>query len=799
MSSLWHAHEFDESALQFWTFELLEAALALPLDKRDAFLAAACDGSDVLRQRVATSLKYAVEDGTPLQSGVCHPGDVVCDCLILRHVGRGGAGEVYKAIQRPLRRLVAVKVLLSVSHNERLAFEREAASIAQLNDEHVVQVYDADFAASQPSVVMEYVPGPTLRHWLEEQRTTDSWRPDVPVILSIAQQVCRALAAAHTRGIVHGDIKPENVLLSGTGNERSAKVTDFGLARHVDLPQGELAGTAGYMAPEQLTDGICDARVDIFSVGVVLYEMFVGRHPFSGRSTADTLANTVTREPEFPESADVPARYRAMTLKALQKEPSARYGSVTELLADLSGSAAGLEETTDANPFTSEFPQAAARWLQRPGAGLWIAALSSIWGCLSIVLSAIAGAACTRVTWSDGAGRAFEIVYGYAVEPNAGPWYAIGASMTVAAGFFLLQAAHMGLARTAALKAVRHPETSPIAHIAAINRRYFRVISPIILVGSVAFVFIPEVIFRHSNAFGWVQADLAPQFIGVHETALVQAGQTTALDSIRNQCPGCDLRVERVANRASGFVPPPPLWFGLFLTSALTHEMVFSAFMLFIAAKFLFFFVLLSRALLADHGADIRLVPDLDDRQDARFGLGRLDSVYLSALTFLLICAFGRLTQVAANLHKGTNFFRGNAALALVGQPLVASAVAIALVIVVLVPLGVFALLTIRILDRERSRLAVLQRLCQTRLSEARFPEARARVQMELEDLNDRRRVIDRQKLLPTDRPIFWWLLASTILLLVVGPMLIDTSTATALIANLNERICAACGNPPLR
>jgi hypothetical protein len=660
----------------------------------------------------------------------------------------------------------------------------------------VVDVYDADFSGAWPCVVMEYVAGHTLRQWLSRRRGAHARRPAPTIIVSIVRQMCEALRVAHERGIVHRDIKPENVLLSGGDEDCRVKVADFGLARHVDTPNVELMGTPGYIAPEQLNGAAPDRRADIFSVGVVLYEMFLGHHPFEGTNHVDTLANTLTRDPAFDGDAGPPLRYRDIIRKALQRKPSDRYASVAELLEDLTESEAEPNGYETENPFLSEFPMPVRAWLQRHSWGLPVALLSFIWGCVSITLSLVTGAACMRVSWAAEDGRTFEMMYGYLIEPNAGPWYAVGASLCVIAGFFFLHAAHMGLARTSGLTAIGQPTSvSALQHVAGINRRYFRVITPALLVGAIPFVLVAEVVFRHSNAFGWVQADLPGQFVGVHESTLVQEGKTTPLDTIHQRCPGCELRVERVSNRADGFYPPSRPWFILFLTWALTHEILFSAFLWFIAAKLIFFFWLLSRALLGSHNDGVRLAPDLEDRHDARFGLGRLDNVYFATLVFLLICAVGQLCQLIANIHKGTNFFRGNAAVALVGQPLVVSAMTVLVVIVVLVPLGVFALLTIRVVERERARLAAMQRQLQVRLLDAPFPEARARIAIDIQDLQDRRRVIDQQRLLPTGRPIFWWLLGTIVALLVLAPPVIASSVGWELVQAMNERICAACGN----
>src|SRR5262249_10356542 len=515
MSALWHGHELDEQSLNSWTVELVEAALAVPPDRRDAFVAIACEGSDALRSRVEASLRFAVLDGdVASERGVCAPGDVIGNCLILRRIARGGAGEVYKAIQRPLRRLVAVKVLISLRDDERKAFEREAARVAQLKHRNIVEVYDADFFSRRPVVVMEYVPGQTLRQWLERRAETEHWHPDLPSIVAITRQICDALHVAHMRGIVHRDVKPENVLLTDDDGIQ-VKVADFGVARHVDAADIDMVGTPGYISPEQLEGRPPDARADIFSVGVLLYELLVGRHPFVGQNHAQTLANTLTRDVEFDGDPAVPALYRAAAAKALAKSPAARYSSVTELIADLEDRGSDSAEHGSENPFLSEFPVPLRRWMGRHSTGVPIAVASALWGCLSIALSIAAGAACTRVAWSASDGRMFEMIYGYVIEPNAGPWYVVGASITVIAGFVFLHAAYVGLARTPGMAAVdRSQPVSALSGISALNRRYFRVITPAIFIGAVPFVLVPAVAFRHSNAFGWVQADLPMQDVG---------------------------------------------------------------------------------------------------------------------------------------------------------------------------------------------------------------------------------------------------------------------------------------------
>jgi tRNA A-37 threonylcarbamoyl transferase component Bud32 len=796
MRPLWHGHEFSPDELEAWAFEVAEAAIALTPERRAEFLARACEGSQELLRDVASLVDFSLPASEHIASeSVCQPGEIVCDCLILRRIGSGGAAEVYKAIQRSVRRLVAVKVLLSVRDDERLALARETARVGQLAGSHVVGVYHADFDSDRPCVVMEYVAGYTLREWLERQRRVDPWQPAHESITSIATQVCDALAEAHARGVVHRDLKPENILLTESGGELLVKVADFGLARHVDSPDPGVMGTPGYISPEQLTGASFDQRADIFSLGVVLYEMTVGRHPFMGDSHAETLANTLRCQPAIAEERLLD-RYRTILGKALEKRPERRYQSIADLLTELEGHF-DLDSSAVANPFLSEFPSWVSRWSQRHNWGFPAAIASCVWGCVSIALSVLAGASCIRVLWQGEAGETFEILYGYVIEPNAGPWYCIGSSVCLMAGFGLLDAAYRGLARTTGLSLPGSEASgAPLQRIAEINRSVFRVIAPVIVIASVGFVVYPEIVLRDSNAFGWVQADMAGQYRGKTQSELVRAGKMGRLEGVRTTCVNCDFRVKDVFNRAGRYAEPDSIWFSLFLFSALTHEIAFTAFLAFIAGKILLFFALLSRALLATKNARIRLTPDLDDRHDYRFGLGRLDRVYDFTLGFLAICSVGRLSQFVANLDKGTNFFGGNAAFPLIGQPLVVSAVLMVTGVLVLTPLIVFVLLTGRLVERERARLAVTQKRLQERLGSMPSREGKLRIQTEIDEVAERRRVLDRQRLLPTRSRLFWSLLAANLALLLIAPAVISSGAGARELRGLNDSLCAACGNP---
>src|SRR5215467_1968626 len=212
---------------------------------------------------------------------------------VLSLLGRGGMGEVYRARDTKLKREVAIKTLPEEFSRdpERLArFQREAEALAALNHPNIAHVYGLEESANTHCIVMELVEGETL-----QQRLT---RGAIPVeeALQIAKQIAEALEAAHERGIVHRDLKPGNIMMTADGN---VKVLDFGLAKALEDKQasdpsnsptmmsaasmpGVILGTAPYISPEQARGQNADQRSDIFSVGVVLYEMFTGRQPFQG-------------------------------------------------------------------------------------------------------------------------------------------------------------------------------------------------------------------------------------------------------------------------------------------------------------------------------------------------------------------------------------------------------------------------------------------------------------------------------------------------------------------------------------
>jgi len=278
---------------------------------------------------------------------------------ILEPLGRGGMAQVYRAYHPQLDRYVAVKVLRSdlVEEAEFLArFRREAQSVANLRHPNIVQVYDFDMAFNYYYMVMELLEGDTLKVRLNEYRARGQHIP-LGEMLRVIIDILEGLAYAHSEGIVHRDIKPANILLTKRGQ---AVITDFGIAQIVGGTQytvsGALMGTLAYMAPEQGLQGITSVQSDIYSLGIVLYEMLTGQPPFDADTPLAILMKHVNDPLPLPRSLDaaVPEEIERIVLKALAKDPSGRYQSAGEMSQALQEAADQIdaalpEQITDPN------------------------------------------------------------------------------------------------------------------------------------------------------------------------------------------------------------------------------------------------------------------------------------------------------------------------------------------------------------------------------------------------------------------------------------------------------------------
>jgi len=347
---------------------IFHSALTRPDTERPAYLDSACGGDAALRHEVESLLAEAEKDpefleqpapprgtpgsdGAPPRSG--QPGReepeerlprlVGRDLLLRARLGAGGMGVVYLAEDTSLRKTVAVKALFPAlagdpSRRERL--RREAQALAKLSNRNIVDVYRLEEQDGNLYVVTEYIDGPTLRERIRKGRL-----PLLEVI-KVGLEIARGLAAAHARGIVHRDLKPENVMLPSDGG---VKIVDFGLARSQPLvgpdeatratltQPGERWGTPGYMSPEQLEGLAVDFRTDLFSFGVLLYEVASGHHPFAGGNAASTNANVLKESPPplaRGVSSDL-ALLNAVIDRCLCKDAAGRYAATEMLVRDL--------------------------------------------------------------------------------------------------------------------------------------------------------------------------------------------------------------------------------------------------------------------------------------------------------------------------------------------------------------------------------------------------------------------------------------------------------------------------------
>jgi len=274
---------------------------------------------------------------------------------ILEEIGSGGSGVVYKASDERLKRYVAIKVLTphpEFKEKDLQRFLLEAQAASSINHPNICTIYDIGKQNNTDYIVMEYIDGETLRELLQKQKTVTEEQ-----VIDFGIQICEALSAAHAKGIIHRDIKPDNIMISKIG---TVKVTDFGLAKLKQLDfkgvenedskydvllkdvtfkttMSTFLGTLTYMSPEQIEKKPIDERTDIFSLGIVLYELLTGQQPFVGSNNIELMGSVLEDTPEPPSQhlKDKNTQLDATILKALEKSPNKRYNNVAELKTQL--------------------------------------------------------------------------------------------------------------------------------------------------------------------------------------------------------------------------------------------------------------------------------------------------------------------------------------------------------------------------------------------------------------------------------------------------------------------------------
>jgi eukaryotic-like serine/threonine-protein kinase len=338
--------------------ELFDAALDLPESEREEFLAQKTNGDAELKNKLLKLLKatdaadfmeksamgIAARHLAQTQTFVMERqliGQKFGSYVIEQRIGAGGMGEVFLARDEKLDRNIALKILPGeyTTDDERVKrFEMEARAVSALNHPNIVTIHDVGSENGVNFIATEYVEGKTVRALIGE-------KPRLVEILNIMFQVCDALAAAHAGGIIHRDIKPENIMLRPDGY---VKILDFGLAKLsaaetnptgnvARTAKGVIIGTPAYMSPEQVTDGSVDHRTDLWSVGVVLYELLTGFNPYKKESRQATFQSILLDEPPLASTinAEVSGELDRILYKALDKDPVIGYQTAADLRAEL--------------------------------------------------------------------------------------------------------------------------------------------------------------------------------------------------------------------------------------------------------------------------------------------------------------------------------------------------------------------------------------------------------------------------------------------------------------------------------
>ena len=365
--------------------ELFDAALDLPAAERAAFLDRACEGDEEIRLRVEEMLATDARSDLLMDRPAYHAvgtlpptlftedgaqsftGEMIGTYRLIRQLGRGGMGTVYLAYDARLGRQVALKFLPSTFHSpERVRrLEREARSASALNHPNIITIYDFGHENGRDFIASEFVEGHTLREHIGANDLT------LRKILDVTIQVASALGTAHMAGIIHRDIKPENIMLRPDGY---VKVLDFGLAKLTEnefesddesdseaisvfeTRTGAVLGTTNYMSPEQVRGQKLDGRSDLFSLGVVLYELITDHRPFQGETLFHTMVAITDSEPLplMHHVQGVPDALQKIIIRLLAKNPDERYPTAQALISDLEGLQSDVATDARVEPLDGE-------------------------------------------------------------------------------------------------------------------------------------------------------------------------------------------------------------------------------------------------------------------------------------------------------------------------------------------------------------------------------------------------------------------------------------------------------------
>lgn len=334
---------------------IYHAALLHEPGERAAFVANECAGDPELESEVGSLLEFDGQANAFMQTSALNVAaktlaasqetseseskmDDIGPYHFLKLIGEGGTGNVYLAVDTRLDRKVAIKIL-SVDFTEDVdrvsRFKQEARATSSLNHPNIVTIFEVGETEGRNYIVTEFVEGVILRARLAAALPGGL---DAKETVSIINQVLQALDAAHRAGVIHRDIKPENIIVRSDG---LVKVLDFGIAKldasqpasvdHLTTRTGVVIGTAAYMSPEQARGQKVDHRTDIFSVGIVLYEMLCGRKPFEGETWSDVMAAVLVKDPQVIDSTVAPLALRGIVERCLEKDPDKRFQSASDL------------------------------------------------------------------------------------------------------------------------------------------------------------------------------------------------------------------------------------------------------------------------------------------------------------------------------------------------------------------------------------------------------------------------------------------------------------------------------------